>query len=799
MRFTLRALLASAFLSTPAIAQKIDYHRADVIRTAGMYVLGSSVYPRWLEDSTSFWYKSSGRADEGVYYLVDAKRVTKTPLFDNARLAAALSTAADTIIDPTRIPSFELTDTGRTLELLLHSKVLRCDRAKYTCQQIDSLEWVTQKALKSGPTWASRSPDKKWDVFKYRYNIYARPAELANAEAIAKRDSIRRAKADTSKKTAPAPKPKNDSVPLPSGSVQLTTDGVRFFAYGGAPRETAADTAKPKPEPVSVVWSPDRRKFTVSRDDQRNLRVYPMYSSTSDQPKDMSYYYATPGDSVVPTWDIHVIDVQEKTNVRAQNPPTPVATIEADVTWGKNSDRFFVVSANRGPNRVHLSAVDVRTGAATIVARDSTATWVELSPSWGYENKWGISNGGEDVIWWSQRDGWGHLYRFSATGELRNQIESGPYAVETLVRIDSAKKQLYFTAWGRDGTFPYYGRLFRINFDGTGLTLLTPEEGNHSVQFVPKADVFIDTKTHVDATPLMTLRSASDGKVIMELQRGDVEYLKSLGWRPPEIIQVKARDGVTDLWGLMYKPSNFDPNKKHPILDHIYPGPQVGSVSWGYGMRPSEEQALAELGFIVVEIDHMGTPRRSKAFHDFYFAKMGDNGIPDHIAGIRQLAARYPWMDVNKVGIYGHSGGGFASTDAIFRYPDFYKVAVSGAGNHDPRTYAWYWAGRYQGKFDAAGYKEAANRTHAPNFRGKLLIMHGDLDSNVHPANTFGVVDALIKANKNFDMLIFPDAGHGFPDYAVRRRWDFFVRHLLGVEPPEDYEMMKPPGGGYRF
>jgi dipeptidyl-peptidase 4 len=361
------------------------------------------------------------------------------------------------------------------------------------------------------------------------------------------------------------------------------------------------------------------------------------------------------------------------------------------------------------------------------------------------------------------------------------------------------KKQVYFTAWGRDGTFPYYGRLFRVNFDGTGLTLLTPEEGNHSVQFVPKADVFIDTRSHVDQTPLITLRSATDGKVIMELQRGDVEYLRSLGWRPPEIIQIKARDGVTDLWGLMYKPSSFDPNKKYPILDHIYPGPQVGSVSWSSGMHTGEEQALAELGFIVVEIDHLGTPRRSKAFHDYYFAKMGDNGIPDHIAGIRQLAARYCWMDINNVGIYGHSGGGFASTDAIFRYPDFYKVAVSGAGNHDPRTYAWYWAGRYQGKFDAAGYREAANRTHAANFKGKLLIMHGDLDNNVHPANTLGVVDALIKANKNFEMIIFPDAGHGFPDYSIRRRWDFFVRYLMGAEPPEEYEMMKPPGGGYRF
>jgi dipeptidyl-peptidase 4 len=810
MRFKVLSafILLSTVLRSNVSAQKIDYHRADVIRTASSYVLGSSLFPRWLEDSVRFVYRSQGKSDDGVYYLVDVPKGTRKPYFDHVRMAAVLSVSADTILDPARFPSFTIVDTGRAIEIQLNKKVMRCDPTKYICQAVDSVDWALKQRLRNGPSWASRSPNKKWDVFAWKYNIYIRPAALGDSETRVAMDSVRRkrtqdsidkAKGTVAPPKPPAPRPKRDSVGLPSGSIQLTTDGTRFFAYAGAPRGVSQDTMPPKPQPASVKWSPDNQKFTVQRDDQRNLRVYPMYSSTQDQPRDMSYYYATPGDSVVPTWDIHVIDITARTNVRAQVPATPVATVNVEVVWGRNSDRFFVPNANRGASRVSLVAIDVKTGAATTVARDSTATWVELSPSWGGENTWEVSAGGEDIIWWSTRDGYGHLYRYAQDGKLRNQLESGPYTVHTINYVDSVKKHVYFTAFGKEGEFPYYKRAFRVNFDGSGLTLLTPEPGNHSITFAPRGGAFIDTHSTIGTAPVSTLRSASDGKVITELQKGDIEYLRSLGWRPPELVQVKARDGVTNLWGLVYLPSTFLPGNKYPILDHIYPGPQVGSVrSWGWGST-GEEQALAELGFIVVEIDHMGTPGRSKAFHDYYFANMGDNGVPDHIAAIRQLAARYPYMDINRVGIYGHSGGGFASTGAIFRYPDFFKVAVSGAGNHDPRTYAWYWAGRYQGKFDANGYREAANRTHAKNFKGKLLIMHGDLDDNVHVANTLGVVDALIKANKDFDMLIFPDAGHGFPTYAIKRRWDYFVKHLMGGEPPEDYQMMTPPGSGFRF
>jgi len=267
------------------------------------------------------------------------------------------------------------------------------------------------------------------------------------------------------------------------------------------------------------------------------------------------------------------------------------------------------------------------------------------------------------------------------------------------------------------------------------------------------------------------------------------------------VFTVKARDNVTQLYGLMYKPSNFDPNKKYPIITHIYPGPQVGSVAdWGFTTGGSgQARSLAELGFIVIQLDHMGTPKRSKAFHDFYYGNMGDNGIPDHIAAIRQLAARYSFIDINRVGIYGHSGGGFASTDAILSYPDFFKVAVSGSGNHDNRTYGFFWGEKYQGLYKPGqngqpdNFEAAANYTKAKNLKGKLLLMHGDMDNNVHPSNTLRVVDALIKANKDFDMLIVPDAPHGLPTYTVRKGWDYFVRNLLGAEPPAGYEMIVGP------
>jgi dipeptidyl aminopeptidase/acylaminoacyl peptidase len=712
-------------------------------------------------------------------------------------------------------------DTGRTLEIALRKKIFRCGAATYACETVDSIQWAADRTLENGPDWVSRSPDDTWDVFLYDYNLYARPASLSNQETIAKRDSALAARTDTAKTTrtdstktdstktdsaaVPGRASPTDSIALPAGSIQLTSDGAEHWAWDNNQGAlfSGEEPKRFRPRRPAVSWSPDSRKVAVQRLDYRNLRKYPLYSSTRAQPVDKSYFYAVPGDSTYPKFDVYIVDVgavvansasqdggSAQTSVaRVDQPPSPAFNFFAGTTWARTADRAYVMSSSRGYKRMTLAAVDTRTGQTTEITRDSFPTWVE---SRGFR----VVNGGEDIFYISERDGWAHIYRFGSDGTLKNQVEAGPYRVDNIVKVDSVARQLYFGASGKQHV-PYYSQLYRVNFDGSNLMLLTPEPGHHQTFFVPKANYFIDTHALADAPPSIKLRSGTDGRVIMDLAAGDVELLSSVGWTPPEVITVKARDGVTDLWGLVYRPSNFDPTKSYPIIDHIYPGPQVGSVgAWSFSAR-HEPRALAELGFIVLELDHMGTPGRSKPFHDFYFGNMGDNGLPDHIAAIRQLAAQHSYIDINRVGIYGHSGGGFASTDAILRYPDFFHVAVSGAGNHDNRTYGYFWGEKYQGLLTKNGasdnYEGSANYTMAANLKGKLLLMHGDMDNNVHPANTLRVADALIKANKNFDMIIFPDAGHGLPDYSIRKQWDYFVTHLLGETPPPDYRMMERP------
>ncbi len=360
---------------------------------------------------------------------------------------------------------------------------------------------------------------------------------------------------------------------------------------------------------------------------------------------------------------------------------------------------------------------------------------------------------------------------------------------------------LYFLAVGREqGRDPYFSHLYKIGFDGANLQLLTPEDATHDVTLSNSGKYFVDSFSKPDEPPVTVLRD-SNGKLLMTLEKADISRLLAIGWHPPTPIVVKARDGQTDLYGLMYKPSTLDPSKKYPIVNHIYPGPQTGSVG-GRTFSPArgDAQALAELGFIVVEIDGMGTPWRSKKFHDAYFGDMGDNTLPDQVTGMKQLAKKYPWIDIDRAGIYGHSGGGYAAADAMFRYPDFFKVGISESGNHDNREYEDDWAEKWQGllKTNADGttnYDSQANQNVAKNLKGHLLLAHGTLDNNVPPYNTLLVVDALIKANKDFDLLLLPNQRHGYGDasnYMTRRRWDYFVRHLLGAEPPKEYQITSP-------
>ncbi|MGH8100469.1 MAG: prolyl oligopeptidase family serine peptidase, partial [Chthoniobacterales bacterium] len=411
-----------------------------------------------------------------------------------------------------------------------------------------------------------------------------------------------------------------------------------------------------------------------------------------------------------------------------------------------------------------------------------------------YESGWGRVNWrylpeSNEVIWFSERDNWGHLYLYDlATGQLKHQITTGDWVVTQLMRVDEKNRLLYFLANGREkGENPYFAHLYRIGFDGKDLMLLSPESGNHAVSFSKSGHYFVDDFSKPDVPGVAVVRDDS-GKLLSTVAKTDISRLEATGWQPPTPITVKARDSVTDLYGLMYKPTHLDPTKKYPIVNNIYPGPQGGSVAyWGFSPARGDCQALAELGFVVVQIEGMGNPGRSKKFHDFYYGNMGDNTLPDQIAGMKEMAQEYSWIDIDRVGIYGHSGGGYATADAMFRYPNFFKVGISESGNHDNREYEDDWGERYQGLLvknadGSSNYDDQANENLAKNLKGHLLLAHGTMDDNVPPYNTLLVVDALIKANKDFDLLLLPNRHHGYGSetlYMTRRRWDYFVRYLL--------------------
>jgi dipeptidyl-peptidase-4 len=458
--------------------------------------------------------------------------------------------------------------------------------------------------------------------------------------------------------------------------------------------------------------------------------------------------------------------------------------------------RLAFVSTSRDHQHEQVRVADAATGAVREVFREDVKTFFESGT--GSVN-WHVLPGNE-LLWFSERDDWGNLYVYDlATGAARRQLTKGPGTVLQVLKVDSAARQIYFTATGREaGRDPYFRHLYRVALDGRSApALVTPEDADHTVTLSPDARWVVDSWSRPEVPPTTVLRDARTGRLVATLEKSDVSRLVATGWTPPIPFTVKARDGKTDLYGLLFRPTNFDSTRKYPIVNQIYPGPQTGSVgSRAFSAARGDTRALAELGFVVVQLDAMGTPMRSKSFHDAYYGDMGDNGLPDQIAGMKQLAQRYPWIDLERAGIWGHSGGGYAAADAILRYPDFFKVAISEAGNHDQREYEDDWGEKYQGLVSGPNYDDQANPHLARNLKGKLLIAHGTADDNVPPYNTMLLVDELIRANRDFDLLMLPNRRHGFGSepYMVRRRWDYFVKNLLGAEPPKEFEFRQAPG-----
>jgi dipeptidyl-peptidase 4 len=792
--------LVTGLAVTPLAAQ-VSYSRAEQLLNwnTTLLVSGDEVQPQWLPDGNRFWYRNK-TATGAEFVIIDPVRNTRALAFDNARLASAMSVARDSSYEPNKLPfrTFKFTNDNkneREIEFTANRKRFVCDVNAYKCTVGDTVPSAVPYVV---------SPDKRMEAFISRHNVWVRPKD-ACAVKPAERGG-RAAGCD---------------------STQLTTDGVEYWSYGVTmPRPN--ELVRPQPRRPQIRWSPDSKKLAVYRTDERGVGMMPYISFTPQRPKLYQQPYALPGDTVVPKPAFHVIDVASKSNLAVSLGPQPnqlsIGGSARDSSWSEASDRVYVTYITRGSKSAYLAEVSAINGSSRILARDTSKTYVEIGPPNGDPTSWYVTKDGKDIFWWSERDGWGHLYRLDGSGQVqipivgdggstqgpaekvKNSVTTGAWSVGAIQYVDEAAKQVYFTARGREpGRNCYYAHLYRAGYDGSGLTLITTEDAHHEIRFSPSGKYFVDTYSRIEKGPVSVLRSVRDGRVIRKLEEADVSRLSAIGWRPAQVFTVKARDGITDIHGVIYLPPNIDSTKKYPIIDHIYPGPQVGSVgSWSF-KNGGETFSLAELGFVVIQLDHLGTPFRSKAFHDNYYGNFGDNGLPDHVAAIKQLASRYPFIDIDRVGIFGHSGGGFASTDAILKYPDFFKVAVSGAGNHDNRTYNIYWSEKYQGlmKRDTArktdNFETSANKTMARNLKGRLLLMHGDMDDNVHPANTIQLVDELIKANRTFDLIIAPNRAHGLNEpYFIRRRWDYFVQHLMGATPPDNYEITRPtdPAGG---
>jgi dipeptidyl aminopeptidase/acylaminoacyl peptidase len=542
----------------------------------------------------------------------------------------------------------------------------------------------------------------------------------------------------------------------------------------------------------SIYWSPDEQRLVAMRTRRgEESTVYLIESAPDDQmrPTMRSRSYALPGD---------VLTIAKPVIFSVENRP-PIVVDDglfadpfqiSNVRWSEDSARFTFKFQQRGEQLARIISVAARTGVPRTVIEETADTFIDRYNAIMYQ-----ARGTDEIIWGSERDGWKHLYLYDGrNGRLKNRITSGEWVVRDIERVDEEARQIYFSASGMNpDEDPYFIHHYRIGFDGTGLTGLTPDPGNHRVSFSPDHRHFVDVYSSVDQPPVSQLRRASDGGLVMELERADISALLETGWKMPEPFVARGRDGQTDIWGVIYRPTSFDPSIAYPVIEKIYAGPHSSFVPKTFAAYRSD-QALAELGFIVVQIDGMGTANRSKAFHDMAWMNIADAGFPDRIAWLKAAAQRYPYMDISRVGIFGHSAGGQNSTGALLFHPDFYKVAVSSCGCHDNRMDKAVWNEQWMGYPVGPHYEAQSNVTNAHKLKGKLLLVVGELDTNVPPQSTFQVVDALIKARKEFDLLVLPGAGHSAGgDYGERRKRDFFVRHLLGVEPP-DWNVVESAG-----
>lgn len=804
LTFLSALLLSFAGLHAQTPVTKANYQLASRFspRKLDKIVFSTSVDPHWLKKSERFWYTyetSNGKN----WYIVDPVRGEKKLLFDNAKMASQLTAivrdpmdAQHLAIDSLRFVKdenwiqFEVKSTEDSLirdSTAKKGTPPKTEKKKYYFEyNVNTGQLVQLSELKRPrrtPRWASVSPDQQTIVFVRNYNLYWMDRPNYEKALINEDDSTIVEHA-------------------------MTKDGVEYNSYSnesflGGTGENNVDKEKNKNKrkPAFVYWSPDSKHFTLVRTDARAVKDLWVINSVSEpRPTLETYKYWMPGEKDAPIASVILFDNTTKTfkelnvkqfkdqDINVWNAPALSSSRDDDwrpLLWHGTNDRFYFTRTSRDLKRIDLCWVDINSGAVKTLIPERLNTYVET-------RRPGLVNGGKEIIEWSERDGWAHFYLYDADGNLKNQITSGAFHCEDIVGIDENKRVLYFTANGREANEdPYYLHFYRVNFDGSNLRLLNGGEFEHSISMDDNEQFFVDNFSRVNTVPKSALYNA-EGRKIMDLETSDFTSLFAAGYKFPQIFKVKADDGITDLYGVMYKPFDFDSTRKYPVIEYVYPGPQTEAVNkfWSRGMDRTER--LANLGFIVVTVGNRGGhPSRSKWYHNFGYGNLRDYGLADKKATVEQLADRYSYVDIDRVGIYGHSGGGFMSTAAMLVYPDFFKVAVSSSGNHDNSIYNRWWSEKHHGVKETVGdkgdtsfaYTIEKNPDLAKNLKGHLLLTTGDVDNNVHPANSIRMANALIKANKRFDLLLLPGQRHGYADMQEYFFWkmaDYFSTYLLG-------------------
>jgi len=791
-RFTLAVFVLFLFANVSAYAQvtRDQYERALSMRERYRNTaLNFADPPTWIRDGSGrtsdaapseaqrmtghrFWYRKTVEGGSS-FVLVDAEAGTKAPLFDHAQIAAALSRAAGGRYTAVTLPFRTFRYADGNIEFPLNDAQWRCDTAKSTCTRLGPLRQGSFGRMifdepERGPGGRERtsrpSPDGKWEAFIRNFNVYLRPArQRGNARG---------------SDDAAEPQPNAAAPPTArDGSFALSNDGMEGNAYSL----------------TDLWWSPDSQHLVAYRTRPGYVReVHYVESSPTDQlqPKHSTMVYAKPGDDLADQRPV-LFDIASRRQINIDNALFSNPYQLQRIAWWKDSRAFTFEYNQRGHQLYRIVEVDGATGKPRDLITEQSNTFIDyprLSANQrdhGWIYRYDVKDGSE-IIWMSERDGWPHLYLHNGkTGQIENQITKGNWDVRAVDWVDEDKRQIWFEASGMyPGKDPYFVYGYRINFDGTGLTRLTEGEGNHELSYSPDGKYYVDTWSTVDTAPVTQLRRTEDNALVLELERGEIQKLVAAGWKPPEVFTAMGRDGKTDIWGLIYKPANFNPAKKYPVIENIYAGPQGSFVPKSFS--PSGE-ALAELGFIVVHIDGMGTNNRSKAFHDVAWKNLKDAGLEDRILWHKAAAAKFPWYDISQgVGIFGTSAGGQNTMSALLFHPEFYKVGVSNSGSHDNRMDKIWWNELWMSWPIGPQYAASSNVDNAYRLQGKLMLVMGEMDKNVDPASTLQVVNALIKANKKFDLLFVPGGGHGAGGlYGQRLLMDYFVHNMMHVEPPE--------------